>query len=139
MKDPRCKVPVGIHPGPFWINRIDGLAVCDRHRRQFEERTDEFGPFDWAPQDCSYGPPVPKGIPTSGGTLKDRRAELYDEVRKRRGREDADAISDLAAKIGYVPDDKAYAWAERKYDEVKANKEAGTGYDPDDEHRWLEY
>lgn len=45
---PDCDVQVGVHPAPFWVNRNNGVRVCDRHRGHFEERADEFGPFDWA-------------------------------------------------------------------------------------------
>lgn len=47
--DPRCDVQVGVHPGPFWVSK-DGLRVCDRHRQHFNERVDEFGPYNWKPQ-----------------------------------------------------------------------------------------
>jgi hypothetical protein len=49
--DQRCVVRVGSHPGPFWrdLTRPDGWQVCSRHRSQFEERDDEFGPFEWVP------------------------------------------------------------------------------------------
>jgi hypothetical protein len=50
MQDPRCDVEVGIHPGPFWIGQEGKLKVCNRHKAQYEERADEFGPFDWQPQ-----------------------------------------------------------------------------------------
>ena len=44
---PRCDVKVGVHPGPYWVERIKGTKVCDRHRSHFEERSYEFGPFVW--------------------------------------------------------------------------------------------
>ena len=49
MIDPRCAVQVGVHPGPFWRdrNRSADWQVCSRHRAHYEERADEFGPFDW--------------------------------------------------------------------------------------------
>lgn len=47
MINPNCDVEVGVHPGPFWVGRGGSLKACDRHRKQFEEREDEFGPFDW--------------------------------------------------------------------------------------------
>lgn len=43
----KCVVEVGRHPGPFWKERNSGITVCSRHRSQYEERADEFGPFDW--------------------------------------------------------------------------------------------
>lgn len=47
-----CVVDVG-HPADtpaVWRDRRNpALAVCDRHRRQYEERVDEFGPFTWSP------------------------------------------------------------------------------------------
>lgn len=46
MKDPRCVVEVGIHPGPFWRDRNTGMEVCTRHKNQFDER-DDLGPYDW--------------------------------------------------------------------------------------------
>lgn len=49
MKDDVCVVEVGVHPRPYWVDvngHVDG-PVCSRHRSQFEERADEFGPFDW--------------------------------------------------------------------------------------------
>lgn len=42
-----CVVEVGRHPGPFWKDRNSGIVVCSRHRSQYEERANEFGPFDW--------------------------------------------------------------------------------------------
>ena len=42
-----CVVEVGVHPGPCWTDKNSGLVVCTRHRAQYEERADEFGPFDW--------------------------------------------------------------------------------------------
>lgn len=47
----KCDVKVGIHPGPFWVDKNGELKVCNRHRGHFEERADEFGPFDWKPQE----------------------------------------------------------------------------------------
>ena len=47
VKDERCVVEVGTHPGPFWKDRNSGMVVCTRHRAQYEERAAEFGPFDW--------------------------------------------------------------------------------------------
>lgn len=44
-----CVVEVGRHPGPNWLDRNSGIVVCSRHRAQYEERADEFGPFDWVP------------------------------------------------------------------------------------------
>lgn len=50
MKHPNCDVKVGTHPPPFWKDGNSKLQVCDRHRKQFEEREDEFGPFNWEEQ-----------------------------------------------------------------------------------------
>lgn len=47
MKDPNCDVEVGIHPGPFWYDPDKDLQVCSRHKDHYEERDDEFGPFNW--------------------------------------------------------------------------------------------
>ena len=47
---PKCDVQVGTHPGPFWLNKVNGLKVCSRHKSQNEERADEFGPFEWEQQ-----------------------------------------------------------------------------------------
>jgi hypothetical protein len=49
VKDDTCVVEVGTHPGPFWRDRNSAtpFVVCSRHRAQYEERADEFGPFDW--------------------------------------------------------------------------------------------
>lgn len=52
---PDCDVKVGTHPGPFWIGRDGKLRVCDRHRSQYEERADEFGPYDWQPATSARG------------------------------------------------------------------------------------
>lgn len=49
MKHPDCCVEVGTHTGPFWINGEGTMTVCDRHRRQFNEREAEFGMFGWQP------------------------------------------------------------------------------------------
>lgn len=50
MSDDVCVVEVGFHPGPFWVNaNAPSMVVCSRHRLQYEEREDEFGPFDWRP------------------------------------------------------------------------------------------
>ncbi len=51
---PDCDVEVGSHDAPFWESTDwDGskLKVCTRHRHQFEERADEFGPFNWKRQE----------------------------------------------------------------------------------------
>lgn len=37
MRDPRCIVEVGIHPGPFWRRRTDGVTFCDRHAQMLVE------------------------------------------------------------------------------------------------------
>lgn len=55
MVDPKCVVQVGIHPGPYWRDTNSGLVVCSRHRTQYEERADEFGPFDWERQPRAVG------------------------------------------------------------------------------------
>lgn len=57
--DPRCDIGVGVHPGHFWIDRTKNLRVCQRHRLQFEERADEFGPFAWERQLRSDLPATP--------------------------------------------------------------------------------
>lgn len=45
-----CVVEVGMHPGPCWTDKNTGLVVCSRHKAQYEERAEEFGPFDWEPR-----------------------------------------------------------------------------------------
>lgn len=42
-----CDVEVGTHPPPYWKDNNSGLVVCTRHKAQYEERADEFGPYDW--------------------------------------------------------------------------------------------
>lgn len=46
MEHPQCDVEVGTHVAPFWVDADAGLAVCERHRRQYEE-DGRFGPFKW--------------------------------------------------------------------------------------------
>lgn len=48
MRDALCVIEVGVHPAPYWRDGTDGIIVCDRHRRQYDER-DDLGPFDWRP------------------------------------------------------------------------------------------
>lgn len=43
-----CVVEVGTHPAPFYVDKNNpSLKVCSRHKAQYEERKEEFGPFDW--------------------------------------------------------------------------------------------
>lgn len=44
---PICDVEVGTHPPPYHKDKNSGVIVCSRHKSQYEEREDEFGPFDW--------------------------------------------------------------------------------------------
>lgn len=45
MKDQICVIDVGIHPEPYWKDKITDIVVCDRHRKQYD--TSGYGPFDW--------------------------------------------------------------------------------------------
>lgn len=47
MEHQLCHVKIGLHIGPFWFDKNSGLVVCTRHRREYEESVDEYGPFDW--------------------------------------------------------------------------------------------
>jgi hypothetical protein len=42
-----CVIEVGLHPGPFWFDKLSGIIVCARHRKHYEESEEEYGPFDW--------------------------------------------------------------------------------------------
>lgn len=47
MRDQVCVVKVGIHPPPYWRDKIrQTLVVYSRHQAQYDER-DDLGPFDW--------------------------------------------------------------------------------------------
>lgn len=58
MRDDRCVVEVGIHPGPYWLG--NGKPFCDRHRRQMEER-DDLGPLTWEPVPTPWSQAESKG------------------------------------------------------------------------------
>ena len=45
MKDDICVVEVGIHPPPYFKDRITEMVVCSRHKSQYEEYAP--GTFDW--------------------------------------------------------------------------------------------
>lgn len=45
MEHPQCDVEVGTHPGPFWVDADKGLAVCNRHKEQYDQSN--LGPFKW--------------------------------------------------------------------------------------------
>jgi len=47
MIDEICHVRVGTHAGAYY-KAERGLIVCSRHRAQYEEQEDEFGPFNWS-------------------------------------------------------------------------------------------
>lgn len=47
MDDMKCDVDIGIHDTPYWKEKDTGMLVCNRHKKQYEERETEFGPFDW--------------------------------------------------------------------------------------------
>lgn len=49
MPEMLCDVEVGLHSDLLWLDKNSALVVCTRHRKQYEERADEFGPFDWEP------------------------------------------------------------------------------------------
>ncbi len=51
VTDDVCVVQVGVHPRPCWRDKNSGLVVCSRHRSHYEERANEFGPFDW--EECA--------------------------------------------------------------------------------------
>jgi hypothetical protein len=71
---------------------------------------------------------------TRGGMDPDDAA--YEEVKRRRGRKEADAIATIRDRAPLrIPRDKAWRWAEQKYDERELAAEAGTGFDPDEEWR----
>lgn len=42
-----CIVKVGMHTGYIWKDKNSSLVVCGRHKDQYEERAEDFGPFDW--------------------------------------------------------------------------------------------
>jgi hypothetical protein len=49
---PTCAIKLPSHVGTpaTWADaNHPQWYVCDRHRRQYEERADEFGPFAWEP------------------------------------------------------------------------------------------
>lgn len=70
--------------------------------------------------------------PTDGMEEEDR---LYEQVKARRGKVAAGAISELRSHLGPVPTKRAWEWAEEKYDERLRATEAATGYDPEEEYR----
>lgn len=47
MKDPLCDVEVGTHDEPYYADKNSSLIVCARHKGQYDERKEEFGPYDW--------------------------------------------------------------------------------------------
>ncbi len=47
MDELRCCVDIGIHIGPYWREVNKGMLVCSRHRVQYDERSDDLGPFTW--------------------------------------------------------------------------------------------
>jgi len=73
---------------------------------------------------------------TRGGM--DPNDVCYEAVKRRRGRAAALAIAALRDRAPQrMPEDKAWRWAEQKYDERDRAAEAETGYDPDEEYRSL--
>lgn len=50
MQHPQCDVEIGVHPGPFFIDTKTLLQVCSEHKKWYEERSEEFGPFAWEQQ-----------------------------------------------------------------------------------------
>lgn len=43
---PRCKIEIGSHVGSLWRDRISGLIVCERHKRQYDTDHNEWS-FEW--------------------------------------------------------------------------------------------
>jgi len=45
-----CIIELPMHVGTAatWMDKNNPkIKVCDRHHQQYNEREDEFGPFDW--------------------------------------------------------------------------------------------
>jgi hypothetical protein len=67
----------------------------------------------------------------------------YEEVRRRRGTREALAIAAIADRWwrrGETTDTvRRWRWAERKYDERVDAWDRGTGYDPDEVYRHIDY
>ncbi len=48
-KHPKCNVETRVHHGPYWLSGT--LLVCSRHKLQYEESAEDFGPFNWKLQE----------------------------------------------------------------------------------------
>lgn len=58
MIDEYCFIEIGTHEAPYWTDpkwsmyKSGGekpLIVCNRHKKQYEERNDPEGPHEWVP------------------------------------------------------------------------------------------
>lgn len=78
--------------------------------------------------------------PTGGGCLTYDDHDDYETTRRRRGTRHAQAIAAIADRAPHhMPDDKVWAWAEEVHDANERAAARGTGYDPVDEHRLIDF
>jgi hypothetical protein len=48
MVHKECVIEAGTHHAPYWVDRISGITLCDRHKHQFDKEY-PIEHYDWIP------------------------------------------------------------------------------------------